>query len=414
MARDAKGAQSDSDDFEWRVGTATENLTPDADEPHELIGLAERDGSMDGIDHDIYTRAVALEDCTGRRLVVVAFELLSVPEPLREFLETECAQRWGLEPEALILNPSHNHYGPDYFKNIEDDLVSSYREFVEEALLEAIGGALDDLEPASLSYHATRCAIAINRRRPTEERFHFDPHPDGPVDHDLPVMTAELGDGTTKAILFGYACHPTVATGFNELNGDWPGYAMELLEAAYPEATAAFLIGGAGDQRAYPQGSLEYVKRHARTVATAVERALDTESSPVRGPLKLAADEIGLNVESPVENDEGREIGREVTGHRPYSMQAIGFGTDLTMLSLSGEVVADTAVRLKETLASPLWVAGYANRAGYIPTRRILAEGGYEAWSSGEDGRYAPSTDQHVRANAVALAERVGARRRDR
>lgn len=114
------------------------------------------------------------------------------------------------------------------------------------------------------------------------------------------------------------------------------------------------------------------------------------------------------------------ELGEIVSQHadeietpRPYPLQAIGFGTDLTFVSLSGEVVADYSLVLKDELASPLWVAGYANNTGYLPTKRILAEGGYEAWQSFEDGRYASSTPERILTTATALAERVGARRRN-
>ncbi|WP_114578728.1 neutral/alkaline non-lysosomal ceramidase N-terminal domain-containing protein [Saliphagus sp. LR7] len=407
---------------EWRVGTATADITPDPNDPHHLVGFAARDGPMEGVEHDIHARAVAVEDRTGRRLVALSYELLFVFETQRAFLERECTERFDLEPEALFITPSHTHYGPDYDLHEEgleadydrdETLVASYRDRVDETLVEVIGEALSDLEPAGLSYTHAQCAIALNRRRPTEEGIAFDPRPDGPVDHDLPVLTAETVDGTTKAILFGYACHPTVGMAHsNEVNGDWPGYAMAELEERYPDATALFVIGCAGDQKAYPQGSRELVRGHADTVVTAVERALVTESRPVRGPLRLSADEVGLDIETPLEEN-GREIGREVTGHRPYPIQAIGFGTDLTLLSLSGEVLAQFALELKDRFAAPLWVAAYANNTGYLPTRRVLAEGGYESWQSFEDGLYAPTTEGRILSTATALAERVGGRRSD-
>ena len=407
---------------EWQVGTATVPITPAADEPHRLIGFSARDGHMDGVEDDIYARAVAFEDVTGRRLVFLSYELLFVFETQRAFLESECAERWGIEPEALVINPSHTHYGPDYDVHEEgleeeydrdDDLVAAYRDFVDRRLVDVIGAALEDLEPASLSYHQASLAIAMNRRRPTEDGIGFDPTPDGPVDHDLPVLAVETADGEVKTLLFGYACHPTVGMAFcNEVNGDWPGYAMSILEETYPEATAVFVIGCAGDQKAYPQGNRELVRQHARTAATAVERALVTNPRPVHGPLQLAAGSVDLDVENPTEDATGASM--EVTGHRPYPIQAVGFGTDLTLLSLSGEVVADFARRLKGRVAAPLWVAGYANNTGYLPTKRILAEGGYESWQSFEDGQYAPSTAERILNKSVALAERVGARRRER
>ncbi|WP_255171469.1 neutral/alkaline non-lysosomal ceramidase N-terminal domain-containing protein [Natrononativus amylolyticus] len=428
MANDrTRGETADGAGLEWRIGTATAPITPEADADHRLIGFGARDGHMDGVEHDIYARAVAFEDRRGRRMVFLSFELLFVFESQREFLEAECAKRWDLEPEALVITPSHTHYGPDYDVlregleedyDRDDDLVASYREFVDETLLSVIGDALDDLEPASLAHYRARCAIAMNRRRPSEEGIGFSPTADGPVDHDLPVLVAETADGTTKAILFGYACHPTVGMSYcNEVNGDWPGYAMAALEEFYPEATAVFVIGCAGDQKAYPQGTRALVKQHAETAATAVERALVTEPRPVRGPLRLVAGNVALDVENPVDDgsdgNDGETVGTEVTDHRPYPIQAVGFGTDLTLLSLSGEVVADFSLRLKETLAAPLWVAGYANNTGYLPTRRILAEGGYESWQSFEDGLYAPTTEDRILTKAVAVAERAGARRRE-
>jgi hypothetical protein len=68
----------------------------------------------------------------------------------------------------------------------------------------------------------------------------------------------------------------------------------------------------------------------------------------------------------------------------PYTLQVLQFGDDLTLVALAGEVVVDYALRLaQEVAASDLWVAAYCNDVfAYIPSRRILEEGGYEAASS--------------------------------
>ena len=45
---------------------------------------------------------------------------------------------------------------------------------------------------------------------------------------------------------------------------------------------------------------------------------------------------------------------------------------------LGGEVVVDYALRLKAE-HGPIWIAGYTNDVmAYIPSRRVLLEGGYE------------------------------------
>ncbi len=65
----------------------------------------------------------------------------------------------------------------------------------------------------------------------------------------------------------------------------------------------------------------------------------------------------------------------------PYLVQVVQFGDDLTMIGLAGEVVVDYSLRLKAELAgTPVWVAGYTNEVfGYVPSERVLREGGYEA-----------------------------------
>jgi hypothetical protein len=51
-----------------------------------------------------------------------------------------------------------------------------------------------------------------------------------------------------------------------------------------------------------------------------------------------------------------------------------------TLVALGGEVVVDYALRLaREYPARRMWVAGYSNDVfGYVPSLRVLREGGYE------------------------------------
>ena len=67
-----------------------------------------------------------------------------------------------------------------------------------------------------------------------------------------------------------------------------------------------------------------------------------------------------------------------------YPVTTWSFGTDLAMVFLPGEVVIDYTLRLKGELdGDRLWVTAYANDVPcYIPSQRILEEGGYEADSS--------------------------------
>ena len=77
--------------------------------------------------------------------------------------------------------------------------------------------------------------------------------------------------------------------------------------------------------------------------------------------------------------DEGEELPSAVD----YPIAIWAFHSDLAMVFLGGEVVVDYALRLKrECDESRLWITAYTNRVeGYIVSKRLLAEGGYETES---------------------------------
>jgi hypothetical protein len=87
------------------------------------------------------------------------------------------------------------------------------------------------------------------------------------------------------------------------------------------------------------------------------------------------------------------------------------------MVALAGEVVVDYSLRLKTELAgSPVWVAGYCNDVfGYVPSLRILNEGGYEGGGAmlytPLPGPFAPSVEKQVIDKVHELVNKVRAPR---
>jgi hypothetical protein len=231
-----------------------------------------------------------------------------------------------------------------------------------------------------------------------------------------------------RAVLFGYACHNT-CMGDYKFRGDYAGYAQEYLEQAHPGMTALFLQGCGGDQNPYPRSTEELTRIHGRTLATAVEAALQTVPKPVAGPLEAAIDDVLLDYASAPSREEllkiaatkkrpeaehARRLLKHFEGKIPttyrYPVQVFRFGNDLTLVALPGEAVVDYSLRLKRELAGPtVWIAGYSNHVfGYLPSLRVLKEGGYEAASatlwSNEPGAFAPSVEERVVAKVLQLA----------
>jgi hypothetical protein len=99
-----------------------------------------------------------------------------------------------------------------------------------------------------------------------------------------------------------------------------------------------------------------------------------------------------------------------------YPVQAVAFGSDLTLLAMGGEVVIDYVLRVKKEFGQRgIIVAGYSNDVmSYIPSRRILNEGGYEADDSmiyyGMPGRYSDDVEEIIFAAVHRTMKRVGKR----
>jgi len=95
----------------WKAGAAAVAITPE--KPMWMAGYAARNKPSEGKIHDLFAKALAIEDAQGTRLVIVTTDLIGIPRPLRDWLEEEVARRYDLPPAGLLLNASHTHCGPE-------------------------------------------------------------------------------------------------------------------------------------------------------------------------------------------------------------------------------------------------------------------------------------------------------------
>ena len=97
-----------------------------------------------------------------------------------------------------------------------------------------------------------------------------------------------------------------------------------------------------------------------------------------------------------------------------YPVQALRIGNNLTMIALAGEVVVDYSLAIKKLYPNEnLFVAGYCNEViCYIPTKKILAEGGYEAVDNmiyyGMSGPFANSIESRIMNGIKVVMNGIG------
>ena len=429
-----------AEELPWRAGVASVAITPD--DSMWMAGYASRDKPSEGKIHDLYAKALVIEDAAGTRLVIVTTDLIGIPRELRDWFEAEVKAKYGISPGGLMLNASHTHCGPELrvskasVYGLEPDRVrqsQAYVDILKQKLSAIVGQAINEMSPAKLGYTHGRAGFAMNRRLPTATVPSNAPYPDGPVDHDVPVLRVESPEGELRAIVFGYACHNTTL-GFYQFCGDYAGFAQQYLEEAHPNVTAMFVTGCGADQNPQPRRTLELAEQHGRALANGVEAALLGPTKPIEGTLRTAIDEVILEFADPpgraelelqaqsnnvYEQRHATALLRQLdeTGEirqtYPYLVQAINFGDDLLMIALAGEVVVDYSLRFKlEIRGVPVWVAGYSNDVfGYVPSLRVLQEGGYEAGGAMRyttlPGPFAPTVEKLIVEKTHQLVDTV-------
>ncbi|MDP2983489.1 MAG: neutral/alkaline non-lysosomal ceramidase N-terminal domain-containing protein [Candidatus Latescibacter sp.] len=400
---------------EWKAGVASAVTTPDA--PVWMAGYGNRKEPSQGKISDIYVKALALQDPQGTRAVIVTADIVGYGEGFTAVIAAEVKKRFGIPREAILFNASHTHCGPEIrpekerFINITPEYASKleiYKSGLQKKFVQVISEAIKGLQPAQLSYSTGNpVPFAVSRRFPTDKGIVYRSTPSsyytgGSRDDVVPVLKVADSNGAIRAILFGYACHP-ITLSVDYISGDYPGFAQQYIQEMYPGATALFVQGCSGELVPNARYQVEYAMGHGKALAEAVKKALAGNQKLIVGPLKCAYQEVTLDCQ-PVpdrktleENRKSSNLtlsrksaffldkiarGEKIQESVPCPLQVLHFGKELLFIGIGGETVVDYAVNLKSEFKNPnqpVWVAGYCNYVfGYLPTLKILKEGGYE------------------------------------
>jgi hypothetical protein len=384
------------------VGVARVDISPIR--PVRLMGYLSRADlpPPTNVVQRLHARALAIGQGT-QTVVMVTIDNCILPGALTAELHGRIGRRTGLTPAQLAFTVTHTHCAPCltgaapniFARDLTPDdqtAIDDYTRFFLDQVETAVIAALADRRPALLAWGQGSVGFARNRRTAG-----------GPVDHDLPLLRIREPDGTLRAAFVNYACHCTTLS-FNASHGDWAGVAALDLETSHPGSVALVAIGCGADANPEPRGTVELAGQHGRALATEARRLLELQLTPIHSaPIaRLRSIDIPFQPHFTREQWQQRSSADGIVGHHarrwiarldrgevppptlPYPIQVFAFDDRLAMVFLGGEVVVDYALRLKSELdRSRLWINAYANDVpGYIPSRRILKEGGYEAETS--------------------------------
>ncbi len=480
------------------IGAAKLDVTPR--HPVRLTGYSGRRAETASVAQPLWVKALAIgadraagsEASEDGPAILLTLENCGLTPAIRRAVVAALSAQAGIRDERIVIAVSHTHSAPalrdwapflfaeelpaDHQKHIDD-----YTDEVVQRLIQVARDALAARRPGRLSWGQGRIGFAANRRRLEAGRWAgFGVQPDGPVDHSLPVLAARDTRGELIAVVANYACHCTTLSGdFQQIAGDWAGYAQEMIEADHPGSIALITIGCGADANPEPRRSdLALCRQHGRSLADEVKRLLAGPLQPLDPRLSCRLRQIELPFEAlPTRRQweervkepgaqgyharrflakldqgetlpntlsypiavwtfgdgpaaaarSGRQLGSQSSPQpsqqpsqqsSPQSGQQSGSQSspqsrpqpaDLAMVFLGGEVVVDFAIRFKDEFdGSRLWLTAYANDVCcYIPSRRVLREGGYEAeqsmWLYARPARLADNSEDLISDTVMKL-----------
>lgn len=406
---------------DYNVGVAAVDITPDY--PVRLSGFGFRREPSEGVMQKIWAKALVIADTEQGPAVLITTDNLGVPHEVTRAVAEQLAPKIGLRPERLTITATHTHtapmlrgvaptlFGMDISEEHQAAIDRYTREFTDK-LVEAAVSAAKDVKPGRLEWGIGNLGFARNRRTPG-----------GPVDHDLPALVVRSSEGKVRAVWFSYACH-CVTMANNKVGGDWAGFAQTEIEKDNPGAIALASIGCGADanpSKAVGDNS-EPAELQGRQLADEIKRLLATKLQPITAKPVAQIKQIDLAFDTPRTRTEWEERAKrkDAIGHQArvnlarldrgetlqtelrYPIQSWQFGNQLALAFLPGEVVVDYSHRLKNELdRSRLCVVAYANDAPcYIPSERVLREGGYEGEGAmvyyDRPNRLAPGLEQKI------------------
>ncbi len=427
---------------------ASIDITPD--QPIRLTGYGNRARPAAVIGQRLRAKALAFGADGAEPAVLITADLIGVSRAITEDVSSRLRAA-GIERHQLAIATTHTHTGPSLAGVLphifttpltadEQTAIDAYTRTLTGKLEQVARAALADRRPGNVEWAVGTARFAAHRRVMKDGKWAaFGVDPEGPVDHEMPLLAVRHPDGRLRAALVSYACHATTFDGNdNFVHGDWPGAAQAAIEQRHPGAVALVTIGAGADANPNPRGrGVRDVERHAIEIAQEVDRLLGAVMRPLtatpRGVVRdveLAFDRVPARTEWEAQATrqdaagayaravlQRLDRGEAVATAYPYPVQAWTFGRDLAMVFLAGEVVSEYALRLKRELnGAKLWVNAYSNDVPfYVASRRMIPEGGYEVDRSmvfyGQPAPLAPGTEDLIVQRVRALLPAAFTRR---
>lgn len=366
-----------------------------------MAGYIRRQQPAVGTHRPLYVRALVTSASDAPTQILLSIDTLSVDAPLTNRVRNLLRQRYGIAPDSVMVTATHTHAAPGGTMqfpvlNGAEEFLVTYAPQLVDLLVETIGDVVDQAisrqQPGTLAIGTAQAiGVASNRRDPV-----------GPVDTSIPFIRLQTASGAPLALVYSFACHPTVLDANNMLySGDLAGTIAAQIAQTW-DCVVFPLTGAAGDvstRFTRSESTVSELERLARiasaailsapvilsedqTLAAALKRiALRLKPAPDHDSLRSAMERAEQRLQASQTPGERRLAESEIEGlrvalgakERPLSIetevQVLRLGQTL-IIGFPGEMFVKHGLDIAARLApAHVLVASYANDyVGYVPT----------------------------------------------
>ena len=407
-----------------KAGFSRVKVTPPIGTAMTGFGFRDIDPSgCKGVHDDLFARALYLSH-GGEDVLIMGFDLLFFSREETDRFKGAIGRELNLASHQIFMNTSHTHTGPKVgsWNYMPTDIL--YLQFLEDSIVQAACESKDSMREVTLWAGETMSDLPMNRRKPLPSGIiDFAPYPDGVVYGNIPFCLFKDMSGKPVNLLFSASTHPSTIKG-NErsyyVSADYPGIAMAELDNYLGSVGSLFLQGAAGDSKPtaigrgeeyFRPGDWPDVEKAGTTVSDAVKEAIEAGLTPVEPDLITDSIEMAWPIVEPRSRSEYLDVIEKPPVHSesipvgmkrwaqemidlidrgfglpdavPITAHGVKLGKGLRLIGIEGEIVAELGHLINDFYADGItFPMGYTDGAQlYLPTSKMLDEGGYEVES---------------------------------
>ena len=239
-----------------KVGFATVNVAPPLGIPIQGYYIPRH---AKGFLDDPVVDVLVLE-CDDNRVAMISIPVCTFPKALSDPWMERIEAVTGIAKSNIFLSATHTHTGggvrPNGKGDAEEEMITAYRDFMGQRVVDAVKLAIDNIKPAKMGYITGWAPerVAYIRRYLMKDGTTFtcppidDPNIDhalGELDQRVHVLRFDQEDGQT-IVLVNYGLHADTING-ELISGDWPVWMAKTLDKALDGVKTIFFNGAEGD-----------------------------------------------------------------------------------------------------------------------------------------------------------------------